>query len=271
MPGDAELELDAARRQPGRRRPIRSWGAKLAAARVSCRTPADRLAVRRRARRQTVTLTFQPPAGAGFTAGRFPFLRRRRPDRLRPAAARPYRNQRRVHHGPARRSGRSEESVPAYGVLALARGDVPGLRVDVPFGAAGATPPGYQDHGRRRTARHAAARAWSADSILNLMPCVFPVLGIKILGFVNQAGADRRKVTLHGLVFALGVLVSFCRAGRRCSWCCARAAGNSAGVSSCRSRASFSRSRCCCWCSRSTSAACSRSACRPRASARSCR
>lgn len=45
--------------------------------------------------------------------------------------------------------------------------------------------------------------------ILNLMPCVFPVLGIKILGFVNQAGADRRKVTLHGLAFAGGVLVSF--------------------------------------------------------------
>jgi thiol:disulfide interchange protein DsbD len=45
--------------------------------------------------------------------------------------------------------------------------------------------------------------------ILNLMPCVFPVLGIKILGFVNQAGADRRKVTLHGLAFAGGVLLSF--------------------------------------------------------------
>jgi thiol:disulfide interchange protein len=38
---------------------------------------------------------------------------------------------------------------------------------------------------------------------------VFPVLGIKILGFVNQAGADRRKVTLHGLVFTAGVLISF--------------------------------------------------------------
>jgi len=45
--------------------------------------------------------------------------------------------------------------------------------------------------------------------ILNLMPCVFPVLGIKILGFVNQAGANRRKVTLHGLSFAGGVLLSF--------------------------------------------------------------
>lgn len=45
--------------------------------------------------------------------------------------------------------------------------------------------------------------------ILNLMPCVFPVLGIKILGFVNQAGSDRRKVIGHGLVFSLGVLLSF--------------------------------------------------------------
>jgi thiol:disulfide interchange protein/DsbC/DsbD-like thiol-disulfide interchange protein len=45
--------------------------------------------------------------------------------------------------------------------------------------------------------------------ILNLMPCVFPVLGIKILGFVNQAGHERGKIIAHGLVFALGVLLSF--------------------------------------------------------------
>ena len=45
--------------------------------------------------------------------------------------------------------------------------------------------------------------------ILNLMPCVFPVIGLKIMGFVQQAGADRRKVALHGMTFALGVLLSF--------------------------------------------------------------
>lgn len=45
--------------------------------------------------------------------------------------------------------------------------------------------------------------------ILNLMPCVFPVLGIKVLGFVNQSGSDRGKVVAHGLVFTLGVLLSF--------------------------------------------------------------
>ena len=51
--------------------------------------------------------------------------------------------------------------------------------------------------------------AFVGGMILNLMPCVFPVLGIKILGFVNQSGSDRAKIVKHGLVFALGVLLSF--------------------------------------------------------------
>ena len=51
--------------------------------------------------------------------------------------------------------------------------------------------------------------AFIGGLILNLMPCVFPVLGIKILGFVNQSGNDRRLITLHGFVFSAGVLLSF--------------------------------------------------------------
>ncbi len=51
--------------------------------------------------------------------------------------------------------------------------------------------------------------AFLGGMILNLMPCVFPVLGIKITGFVQQAGADKAKVALHGLVFTIGVLLSF--------------------------------------------------------------
>jgi len=51
--------------------------------------------------------------------------------------------------------------------------------------------------------------AFLGGLILNLMPCVFPVLGIKILGFVNQAGQQRSKIVAHGLTFTLGVLISF--------------------------------------------------------------
>lgn len=45
--------------------------------------------------------------------------------------------------------------------------------------------------------------------ILNLMPCVLPVLSIKIMGFINQAHEEHSKSWQHGIVFTLGVLVSF--------------------------------------------------------------
>lgn len=45
--------------------------------------------------------------------------------------------------------------------------------------------------------------------LLNLMPCVFPVIGLKIMGFVQQAGEDRRSIAMHGVSLALGVLASF--------------------------------------------------------------
>lgn len=51
--------------------------------------------------------------------------------------------------------------------------------------------------------------ALAGGAILNLMPCVFPVLGLKVMGFVSQAGESRTRVTLHGLVYTLGILVSF--------------------------------------------------------------
>ena len=45
--------------------------------------------------------------------------------------------------------------------------------------------------------------------ILNLMPCVFPVIGLKIMSFVELGGGERRKVFMHSLVFVIGILVSF--------------------------------------------------------------
>ena len=45
--------------------------------------------------------------------------------------------------------------------------------------------------------------------ILNLMPCVLPVLSIKIMGFINQANEEQSKSWQHGVMFTLGVLISF--------------------------------------------------------------
>ena len=45
--------------------------------------------------------------------------------------------------------------------------------------------------------------------ILNFMPCVFPVIGLKIMSFVEMGGGDRKKVFLHSAIFALGIILSF--------------------------------------------------------------
>ena len=50
--------------------------------------------------------------------------------------------------------------------------------------------------------------AFIGGLILNLMPCVFPVLGIKIMGFVSQAGEASSRIKMHGIVFGVGVLLS---------------------------------------------------------------
>ena len=50
--------------------------------------------------------------------------------------------------------------------------------------------------------------------MLNLMPCVFPVLSIKALNVMEQAKKDPAAVRAKGLVFAAGVIVSMlCLAG----------------------------------------------------------
>lgn len=46
-------------------------------------------------------------------------------------------------------------------------------------------------------------------ALLNLMPCVFPVLSIKALALVELSGAERAKARLHGLLYTAGIVVSF--------------------------------------------------------------
>lgn len=51
--------------------------------------------------------------------------------------------------------------------------------------------------------------AFIAGLILNVMPCVLPVISIKVLSFVQQAGEDKRRVLHLGLAFAAGILLVF--------------------------------------------------------------
>jgi thiol:disulfide interchange protein len=115
------------------------------------------------------------------------------------------------------------------GVLAYmdSTGAYHGVLVNAPLSSAGAATAGVQAPGSGASSVSSSdTRVATSDGgtaglgltllfaivgglILNLMPCVFPVLGIKIVGFVNQTGNERHKVTMHGLAFTLGVLLSF--------------------------------------------------------------
>ncbi|MFN9602363.1 MAG: protein-disulfide reductase DsbD domain-containing protein [Planctomycetota bacterium] len=45
-----------------------------------------------------------------------------------------------------------------------------------------------------------------AGFILNFMPCVLPVIGLKILGFVNESHGDQRRASILTLVYAVGMI-----------------------------------------------------------------
>jgi thiol:disulfide interchange protein DsbD len=51
--------------------------------------------------------------------------------------------------------------------------------------------------------------AFLGGLILNVMPCVLPVIALKILGFVSDARSEPRHVRKLGLVYTVGVLCSF--------------------------------------------------------------
>ncbi len=51
--------------------------------------------------------------------------------------------------------------------------------------------------------------AFLGGIILNLMPCVFPVLFLKGLALVNSGNEERHKLRAHGLVYTAGIVASF--------------------------------------------------------------
>ena len=70
--------------------------------------------------------------------------------------------------------------------------------------------------------------AFVGGLILNIMPCVLPVIALKVLGFVSQARQEPAQVRKLGLIYGAGVLASFLvlagvdlaiqRAGGLASW-----------------------------------------------------
>ena len=230
VPGEAKLELtlrvatEAAANAP--------WAAKIAAARAAVPTGSDQLAAQAYRNGRDVTIRVAPCGGVALVAGAVAFFADDgavETKALQPAHA--------VGDGlefsvrQAESAGRPAE-LPgllvasggwwAGGPKAVAiripvtEGPVPkggALLPHAPADSALANDAGTASVSRPEGTTHGLlgvlGLALLGGIILNLMPCVFPVIGIKIMGFVHQAGADRAKVKAHGLAFAAGVLVSF--------------------------------------------------------------
>ena len=92
------------------------------------------------------------------------------------------------------------------GVVLL--GDGTAYEIHAPPGALPAAAGGDSGAGLAKLLRFCAL-AFLGGIILNLMPCVFPVLFIKGLSLVESSRHHHSRVRAHGLVYALGILVSF--------------------------------------------------------------
>jgi thiol:disulfide interchange protein len=111
---------------------------------------------------------------------------------------------------------RSEDlkTLPAqlHGVLKLS--DTQAYEVTAPVTPGEVAPaPGSKVAGSPATSSvttvSAIGLAFVGGIILNLMPCVFPVLFLKGLALVQSSGQERKHLRSHGLVYTLGILVSF--------------------------------------------------------------
>jgi DsbC/DsbD-like thiol-disulfide interchange protein len=91
------------------------------------------------------------------------------------------------------------------GVLHAPGGWTPGgpvaVEIDVPFGDSPPIVPVDAEHAPL-TLLIALGLAFLGGMVLNLMPCVFPVVSLKILAFMQHSGDEPRRVRLHGLSFA---------------------------------------------------------------------
>jgi thiol:disulfide interchange protein DsbD len=122
-----------------------------------------------------------------------------------------------------------------HGVLVEGTGkDQVGYEVNLPLsGSAGSAPPSRANDSSPAPSSFAISLplillyAFLGGLILNVMPCVLPVIALKILGFVKQAKDSPRVVRKLSFIYTLGVLASFLALA--CVVLGIRAAGKSVG------------------------------------------
>ncbi|MGB6975308.1 MAG: thioredoxin family protein [Terracidiphilus sp.] len=100
---------------------------------------------------------------------------------------------------PAQAAGSSAGGAEGFGVARMEGLGVAGMEQATPPASTGASA------GLLRI----AGLAFLGGLLLNLMPCVFPVLFLKGLALVRSGNEERGRLRAHGLVYAAGIVVSF--------------------------------------------------------------
>src|SRR4030095_8362267 len=105
-------------------------------------------------------------------------------------------------------------NLPWQGVIAISKEGAPreGWQVAAGGSEAAIAAPGAAAGSAAAQTTSLLAILWGAfvgGLILNLMPCVLPVIALKIFGFISPANEEPRRVFHLGLAFAAGVLVFF--------------------------------------------------------------
>jgi thiol:disulfide interchange protein DsbD len=193
------------------------WARSIAAARAALPAPSGALGGWRLTARGgpgAATLAVVPPAGVALeTLTFFPFDA----GKIEPAA--PQRLTR-ADDGYRLTLAAAAQPVGEFtrvaGILVAPHGFGPeaarAVTIDVPIeGAvtAGAATPVAAPGAIELGLAFALIAALGGGLLLNLMPCVLPVLSIKVLGFAGQDGAARAARRRHGFLYAAGVLASF--------------------------------------------------------------
>ena len=113
-----------------------------------------------------------------------------------------------LRRAPGARTAEPAAAAPAAGGTAPPAGLAAGALPSVPTrGVAPAAPvPPAMD---AIALLASVAGALLGGIILNLMPCVFPVLSLKLIGLAQHRGGSGERMRLHGAAYALGVVLSF--------------------------------------------------------------
>lgn len=96
-----------------------------------------------------------------------------------------------------------------HGLLKISNEDSYDVRVPVVAVAALPTEPKPGGAATSVTAASAVSLAFIGGVLLNLMPCVFPVLFLKALSLLQTSSEERSRLRTHGLAYTAGIVASF--------------------------------------------------------------